>query len=81
MLSRIHIIQECIQWVHITCVQNKIDKREEMVCQINTGLMCENGKKDVWWWPLKEESRKEKGKRSVLSLLEKNTDKTVWKSV
>lgn len=52
-----------------------------MVCQINTGLMCENGKKDVWWWPLKEESRKEKGKRSVLSLLEKNTDKNVWKSI
>ena len=104
-----HIIQECIQWVYITCVQNKqVDslpaepqgkpkntgvgslsllqqifltqelnwgllhcwqiiyqlsyegspQREEMVCQINTGLMYENGKKDIWWSSLIEESKK-----------------------
>ena len=104
-----HIIQECIQWVYITCVQNKqVDslpaepqgkpkntgvgslsllqqifltqelnwgllhcrrivyqlsyegspQREEMVCQIHTGLMYENGKKDIWWSSLIEESKK-----------------------
>ena len=104
-----HIIQECIQWVYITCVQNKqVDslpaepqgkpkntgvgslsllqqifltqelnwgllhcrrilyqlsyegspQREEMVRQINTGLMYENGKKDIWWSSLIEESKK-----------------------